>query len=314
MSDPLILTWRAHSHSSGMHLVDSNHPLQFFVGRDDAGHARVVVRGPVKPQRPQLSGLVIVDRFEDQSGKWNLTLALQDPKFEEVFVRLADDLHARTAAAPNETIAIDRVISVIDEWRRLLRSRPPGVLTMEELRGLIGELWLLLNWFTKDRTLPVALQGWLGPLGLPQDFWYEQDGHHEAKCIGPATTRVRISSAEQLDPAAMQLLILLVASTDETQAGAVCLPTLVDRVCGKLAETGDDDQPLRDRLEHLGVNLEDQFYRNTWFVVSRVDSYRVDEDFPAIRASALPSGIEQVRYQLALTTIAPWLTSSTEVS
>jgi hypothetical protein len=296
-----------------MHLVHSDHPLQFFVGRDDAGHARVVIRGTVKPQRPHLSGLVVVDRFEDQSGKWNLTLALQDAKFEEVFVRLADHLHARTASAPNEAHATDQVSSVIEEWRRLLRARPLGVLTMEELRGLVGELWLVLNWFTRDRSLAVALEGWLGPLGLPQDFWYEQDGHHEAKCIGPSTTRVRISSAEQLDPPEMQLLVLLVAGTDEAQAGAINLPNLVGRVRAALAEAGESDQPLRDRLEHMGVDLEDPFYRDTWFVVSRVESYRVDEDFPAIRASELPDGIEAVRYQVALGAVTPARTASIEV-
>ena len=34
-----------------------------------------------------------------------------------------------------------------DEWKRLLRARPTGVLSLEELRGLVGELWLLLNRF-----------------------------------------------------------------------------------------------------------------------------------------------------------------------
>jgi hypothetical protein len=314
MSDSLIRTWRERVTGAGMSMVGGPHPLQFFVGRDENGHARVVIRGPIKPQRPGLSGLVLVDRFEDQSGQWNLSLTLQDSRFEEVFLRLADDMHARTATAANETIAITRVARVIDEWHRLLSARPVGVLTMEELRGLVGELWLVLNWFTRDRSLESSLEGWLGPLGLPQDFWYEQDGHHEAKCIGPSTTTVRISSAEQLDPPDLQLLVLLVATTDETQQGALNLPSLVARVHDALTETGASDQPLRDRLDHLGVDLDEPFYQDTWFVVASVHAHTVNEQFPAIRSSALPEGIERVRYQIDLDAIRPFRTTTLEAT
>lgn len=314
MNDSLIRTWHGKVSGPGMSIVSGAHPLQFFVGRDEIGHARVVIRGPVKPQRPGLSGVVLVERFEDQSAQWNLSLTLQDRRFEEVFLRLADDMHARTASAPSEAVAIDRVTRVIDEWHRLLSRRPAGVLTMEELRGLVGELWLVLNWFTRDRSLEAALEGWLGPLGLPQDFWYEQDGYHEAKCIGPSTTTVRISSAEQLDPPDMQLLVLRVATTDETQPGALNLPNLVRRVHDALTETGASEQPLRDRLEHLNVDLAESFYHDTWFVVATIHLHTVNEQFPSIRSSALPDGIEGVRYQIDLDAMQHFCTATIEVN
>jgi hypothetical protein len=315
MTESLIRTWRTHAAQTGagMHLVDSDHPLQFFVGRNDQDLPRVVIRGRVKPQKPNLSGLVHVDRFEDQSAMWNLSLTLEDARFQEVFLRLADDMHARTATAPNETIATDRVGSIIDEWRRLLTARATGVLTMEELRGLIGELWLVLHWFTEDRSLEAAIEGWLGPLGLPQDFWFEQDGYHEAKAIGPSTTRVRISSAEQLDQPDMQLLVLLVANVDENQPGAVSLPTIVNRVHASLTSSGASDGPFLERLEHMGIDLADSFYLDTWFIVSRVSAHRLTEEFPAIRASGLPDGVDRVTYAISVDAIEPFRTRTMEV-
>jgi hypothetical protein len=297
-----------------MHLVGSAHPLQFFVGRDESGHARVVIRGSVKPQMPNLSGLVHIERFEDQTRKWNLSLVLQVSKFEEVFLRLVDDMHSRTATAPNEAVATDRVSIVIDEWRRLLQARSMGLLSKDELRGLIGEMWLVLHWFTRDRSLEVSLEGWLGPLGLPQDFWFEQDGYHEAKSIGPATSAVKISSAEQLDPVDMQLLVLLIADTDESQVGAINLPVIASRLRSALIENGSSDKSLYDRLDHLGVDLAEPFYRDTWFVVSAVDAYRLTDRFPALRASSLPDGIGRVRYQLDLAAIEPFRSPRTEVN
>ena len=314
MSESLLSTWRNNSNGPGMHLVGSDHPLQFFIGRDDTGRARVVIRGSVKPQKPNLSGLVHIDRFEDQSSMWNLSLVLQDSKFEEVFLRLLDDMNARTSTAPNQAVATDRVTVVIDEWHRLLQARPKDVMSMEELRGLVGELWLVLNWFTRDRSLETALEGWLGPLGLPQDFWFEQDGHHEAKCIGPSTTSLKISSAEQLDPSDLHLLVLTVAGTDDSQRGAINLLTIVNRVHAALTENGVSDQPMRERLDHLGVVLTEPFYQDTWFVVSNVDCYFVDEWFPAIRASDLRNGIDRVKYHIDVTAIEPVRISSTKVN
>lgn len=313
MSESLVATWREQVHGPGMHKVASVHPLQFFVGRDDTGRARLVIRGPVRPQLPGLSGVVHVERFEDSSGQWNLSLVLQDAKFEEVFLRLADDVHARTATAPNEAMAADRVHRVIDEWRRLLSPRPRDLLTMEELRGLVGELWLVLNWFTGDRTVEHALEGWLGPLGLPQDFWFEQDGYHEAKCVGPSTSSVKISSAEQLDQPIMELLVLVVATTDEAQPNALNLRTLVTRIQEALAADGASERSLLEKLDHLGVDLNASFYQDTWFVVAGVNAYRVDEDFPAIRASALPNGLNRVRYQIELDAIEEFCTSTVHV-
>lgn len=314
MSESLLRTWRAMEAGPGMHLVGGPHPLQFFIGRDDSLHARIVIRGRAKPQRPSLSGLVRIDRFEDQAGHWNLSLTLQDPRFEEVFVRLADDVHARTATAPSEAVATDRVVRVIDDWHRLLQARPRGVLSMEELRGLVGELWLVLNWFTRDRSLPAALEGWLGPLGLPQDFWFDEVGHFEAKCIGPSTSSVKISSADQLDPLDMQLLVLIMATADETQPGALNLLSLVSRVHDVLAELGETDQALRDRLDHLGVDLAEPFYQETWFVIANVYAYLVGEGFPAIRSSALADGIERVRYQIELASIEAYRIDTLEVT
>lgn len=311
----LLATWRrslldAHA---GLHLADASHPLQIFVGKTDSGAPRMVVRSSLKAGPPTLAALVAVDRYEDQSGKWNLSLTLQDPKFTEVFLRLVDDVHARSAEASNESAALERVNAIFAEWRRLLKPRSGGLLSMEELRGLVGELWLVLEVFAADRVIGAALEGWLGPLGLPQDFWYPDDGYHEAKSIGPATTTLSIASERQLDADDLQLIVLLVGNADEQTAGAVNLRTLADRVLARLSDTGGTPELLSDRLEHLGVALSETFYQQTWFVVSRLTVYEVEVDFPAIRARDLAQGVSAVHYQLELAALNRFKVSSKEL-
>ncbi|KQW47604.1 hypothetical protein ASC77_14265 [Nocardioides sp. Root1257] len=317
MSDTqLITSWRGYlaGGTAGLHLYDSVHPLQIFIGTTDAGAPRMVVRTQTKPVKPILSNVVLVERYEDKSGKWNLSFTLQDRKFDEVFLRLADDVHARSSSAANEPMALDRVGVVFDEWRRLLKPRPKGLLTMEELRGLVGELWLILNEFAASRPTSAAIEGWLGPMGLPQDFWYASDGFHEAKSIGPSTSRLRISSEHQLDENDLQLIVLQVATTDDQTVGATNLPSLVAKVRSSLAEAAASAEGLDERLLRLGVDLSESFYQDTWFLPTRKSIYKVGPDFPRIAASALSGGISRVTYQLELVDLEEFKVATVEVS
>jgi Putative PD-(D/E)XK family member, (DUF4420) len=309
MSRPQLLeTWRSHLNSgeTGLHLADSDHPLQIFIGSTDSGAPRMVLRTATKPTKPTLSNVVLVERYEDNGGKWNLSFTLQDRKFDEVFLRLADDLHDRSSTLPNERTALDRVGIVLDEWRRLLKPRPSGLLTMEELRGLVGELWLVLNEFSETRSVAAAIEGWLGPMGLPQDFWYEGDGYREAKAIGPSTTRVHISSEHQLNEDELDLMILRIANTGEDTLGSFNLPTQVSRIKSALSEIGAPSDPLDERLSRLGVNLTEPFYLDTWFVMIGGTEYDVRSEFPRIIATSLPTGVSRVTYQIELVDIEPF--------
>jgi len=312
----LISLWRKHGVSlgAGLSLVDSGHPLEFYLGRTEEGRPRVVIRTKEKPAALSLSNVVRAERYVDESGKWNIDLTVQDKKFDEVFLRLVDDVHTRSATAPNERVAIDRVGVVIDEWRRLLKPRASGVLSMEELRGLVGELWLINQEFNKTRTAFASIEGWLGPLGLPQDFWYLEEGYYEVKSIGPAIDHLKISSEFQLDASDLKLLVLLLGSTDDQSQGAINLPILVDRVLASLSEEGASPDNFNERLAWLGVNLVEHFYHETWFVVSRFMTYQVTDGFPAIRASSLESGIDRVRYRIDLAAIEDFKSSSSEVA
>jgi len=312
MSESVFLTsWRGHITlgQPGLHLTEGNHPLQFFVGVTENGNPRVVVRSSAKPIKPTLSNLVLVDRYQDTTARWNVSFTLQDRKFDEVFLRLFDDAHARSAAAHNEEDALARVTAALDEWRRLLKPRPSGVLSMEELRGLVGELWLMLHRFSLERSMDETVEGWLGPLGLPQDFWFAGSGHSEAKSIGPATTRVKISSAHQLDAEDLELLVLRAATTSEGTAGAVSLPTLVGRIRTALDEETVAAASFDSRLDRLSVNLDEAFYADTWFVVASVTDFAVTDEFPAIRSSGLAPGLGHVLYEIELSAIEEFRTA-----
>ena len=309
MSEATFLTgWRRRLAEGqlGVVLVEVDHPLEIYVGASDLGHPLVQIRSTVKPRLPELSDLVVVSRKES-GGHWVLSLALQDPRFAEVFLRLVAHLVAASRDKGTPQAAWTAVDALLDEWKRLLRARPMGVLSLEELRGLIGELWLLLNRFAMVMPITQAIAGWLGPLNAPQDFWYEESGFHEAKSIGPTATHLRVNSASQLDEPGMELIVLQVPQVAETATGAVNLLTLVGQATAalKAADASADDFELR--LKRMGVDMSQPFYADNWFRTTVVETFVVTEDFPAIRQSNLPEGVVRVRYSLSRNSIAPFL-------
>ena len=125
----LITAWRQHLAAVRRRATSRRRELiRSDLHRQD--RAGLTARGrqyQPKPTKPTLSNLVLVERYEDQAGKWNLSFTLQDRKFDEVFLRLTDDVHARSPMRRNEHVALDRVSIVFEEWRRLLQPAATGL-------------------------------------------------------------------------------------------------------------------------------------------------------------------------------------------
>ena len=315
MSERTFLAdWKARLKAGqlGVVLVEAGHPLEIYVGSSDLGHPLVQLRSSVKPDLRQISELVLATRQQD-GERWVLSLNLQDARFTDVFLRLVAHLVSASRREPTAESAWKSVAAVLDEWKRLLQMRPHGLLSLEELRGLIGELWLVLHRFAREMPIDQVIAGWLGPLNAPQDFWYESTGFHEAKSIGPSATRIKIASAHQLDEEGMELLVLQVPQVAESETGAFNLVGLADEVSALLPEPGNGANELDIRIKRLGVDLAHPYYADTWFKVSAVETFSVSEDFPAIRHGALRAGIDHVRYSLDRNAIAPFLVATERI-
>lgn len=315
MSEHLFLAdWKARLSAghSGVVLVEAGHPLEIYVGASDDGHPLTQIRSKVTPPLSEISELILVTR--SQRGEyWLLSLSLQDARFTDVFLRLVAHLVKASRSDASAEAAWKSVATVLNEWRRLLQIGPAGLLGLDELRGLVGELWLVLHRFAKVMSIDQAVAGWLGPLNAPQDFWYERTGLHEAKSIGPSATKIRISSAHQLDEPGMELVVLHVPKVAQSQPGAVNLIALVEDVSHLLSKDGGTTSELDLRVKRLGVELDHTYYADTWFRVTTVETFTVSEDFPAVRHSTLQGGIDRVQYSIDRSAIAPFLVATERV-
>lgn len=216
------------------------------------------------------------------------------PSLSLVFERLVEDVLQRLAFDASAPVAVCR--RVLDEWRALLRAAGQG-LSREVMIGLVGELEVLTLLARQNPT--GAVEAWWGPTGAVHDF--VRSGHAiEVKTVTSVDgTFVSISNLDQLDPALVDSLHLVVVHAREDSAG----PTLDERVAALLAE-GVPRDALLARVRAAGYVYESGVEVDSRFAVRSVRAWAVGDTFPGLRRGELGEarlrGVSQIRYELAL--------------
>lgn len=228
-----------------------------------------------------------VDRDDDGSI---LVLSLEDADRRDLFTTVCAD--AIAAAGEDRDLGLVRFLERLDAWRRFLRERHAGM-SREETIGLIGELLILERLVTAD---PALLGSWKSPEDGLQDF--ENAGHAlEIKTGIGAATVIRISSLDQLDAAGMDRIDLVHVRLAEDPSGRT-LADIIDDLQALLREDGSRRQ-FANGLLRRGLMPDDDVARNRPRIRERgIDTYHVDETFPALVRASVPIAVIETSYGL----------------
>lgn len=225
-------------------------------------------------------------------------LSLKEPGQIEIFETLCRDIVETGEAAQSTEEALLRTIQRTQRWHHMLRGGSVKGLSVEEQRGLIGELAFLRD-VASDLGPETAIEAWTGPNGAIKDFEFI------GTCVEIKTRRsaarpyVSISSADQLadvDDCNLFLRVLNVSSAVSPEG-----LTLHDHVnmTGRLfEEAGIAFDKWEDALFATGYDSTNDYENRRWNIGGQV-TYKVEEDFPRIMAPLAP-GVERVSYSLSL--------------
>jgi len=316
MADDFVPAWSqlVATRSSAKVEVDPTHPLRLLYGVDDYGKPLFFAITAGKPPMPEISRDVNVTRGQRTTdGKWTLALTLQDQQLFDVFAKLCLDLVEQARPAMDENDALQLFLEALAQWKHLLQPARPEHLTLEALRGLLGELWFGFKYLGTKTTAETILSAWTGPLGAPQDFNFASDKAFEVKTVRSNASAVQVSSAQQLDPLHkhLRLVVVTLEDCDPTHPDGLQLPKLANSIRASLSASPQAQAHFERILREYPVDTADPFYLEHCFRSVTHREYVVSEDFPAIRASALVPGIREVRYSLDLAILAAFLTDPT---
>jgi len=256
-----------------------------------------------------LKGVEMTLTDAEQKDTRMLVLRLVDSAHRDIFHRLCLDIVAAAGKAPTEREAVSTALARTWRWHHLLQGGGDIRLSPEEQKGLIGELIVLETLVLPYLTAKDAVSTWLGPFGAPKDFEIGRVCIEAKARRGGATPFVAISSEYQLDTNGIDELFLHVAELNEEQSPEKHAFTVTDIAAKCRASISLRDDGAVEQFDGLlaatGFRWEDD-YSDTRWSDGEHHVFRVDGDFPAIKADSCPAGVSNVRYALDLVACEPY--------
>ena len=165
---------------------------------------------PVRRRPPSCPGCVTSRcpyLTPDESDTQLLALKLLDSNQRDIFQTLCLDIISTAAQADSEAEAVSAALMRTWRWHHLLRVGRGTLLSPEEQKGLLGELFVLERLLLPRMDASSAVTAWRGPLGAPKDFEIARVAIEAKTRRGGATPSLSITSESQLDERRRRLAI-----------------------------------------------------------------------------------------------------------
>jgi hypothetical protein len=244
-------------------------------------------------------------------GRTRLIVTLTDGRYRDIFYALAEDVVTKLAEVNTENEAVSIFITRLSRWQSFMRKHGAAGLSLEARRGLIGELFLMRNHLLDRCTQDVAIASWKGCKGANHDFQFYH-GSIEVKSTSSNTPHAfHVSNINQLDsPGQGQLFVFLVL-LEESESGEASLPDVVDSLRDLFDGSALDT--FEEGLTEAGyTEAQREIYLSPRYTIRREYFYRVEDSFPRLRENVLPSGVEEVKYQVSISACVEFEVLSSE--
>lgn len=293
--------------------VELDHPLSPFWAVHPCGAPGLVIRGvplgALPPQLPTPKGIRLeAEPSPESEGLAMLTMFLEASQDREVFHQLCEDILAFSADAESASAATRKLFERLGRWQSLLGFAKGKALSDEEVRGLIGELWVLTRLIEPALGLAKALEAWVAADHHPQDFAVGR-GLLEVKTrVAGSRHEIRISSLEQLDTGQVPLhLLVLELNPAETNEPLLSLNEMIDSLLSRARRIGHElEHDASTALSAWGYVASTR-YDALRYAVAGTTVFAVEGDFPRIMRSTTDRRIGSAKYTLSLDTLGEYV-------
>lgn len=288
--------------------VESNHPLDIYVGYNEFNEKKLIliynpsIRLP-KMKDTQIIKIVEGQRRSDSRKTWILTLKKEE--YDKIFTKLCWDLIEASEHSENEEKSVKYIVFRFKKWQNLLENLKNQLLSEQVIKGLLGELFFLKEYALKRYGIISAIEGWVGPLGGDKDFLY-QDYWIEIKSVSPGKNNFTISSLEQLDSQEEgKLFLVYIEKSTKTDKNSISLQKLMSKIRKELMYETDALDLFDRKVSSIG-DINNEEYGNKYYTIKKIVEYQVNESFPRIRRDEIPAEITEVTYDISISSIKGW--------
>lgn len=300
--------WEGIDYKDGGFLqINTQHPLEWYIGYQSISQRTLLLLCNMDIASVESSKSILVSRRRREfDNRWILTFELLRNEQQDVFAILCCDIINHSCLAAEEKEALSLVTARYRQWAKLLESQKKGLMDEHIRKGLLGELIFLEKYIDSCHSILYAINGWSGPEGSDQDFIYTE-GWYEIKTIGISSSKVTISSLEQLDCHELgELVIMRVDKVPPSKSNAVSLNDIVNRIRKRISFNSEALEIFQHKLVSYGY-IELQEYSEEKYYLSKIQRYTVNESFPKLIKENVRNEIVSTNYELNLPSLDKWL-------
>lgn len=285
--------------NKGFMLVDSNHPLDIYIGYEELDQKTLLILNCEKLNGIPSSKSIIATNYQRMDGTWAISFKLIRKENEDVFVRLCWDIIESSRDA-NE-YALETILQRYSKWHKLMEHGLSGLMNHSRQKGLIGELHFLKE-LLEHNGIITSVRSWIGPEGADKDFVLSSEWT-EIKTIGLSVDSIEISSIEQLEGLRPgKIIIYFVDKTSIEDDKGFSLRYLVDELRDTIKSDSLAIEVFENKLMQYGYLDKDEYKLQKYRLGGR-NEYAVLENFPCITRESVPHQITAVKYKISLASI-----------
>lgn len=282
-----------------LRLVSSDVPFKIFVGLD-LDHKRLLALETSIKTPDILLETEAISYFRQQrlSGEWLLVLRLEKIELTPVFGRLCQDLIDTAISIQTQTGLVKFFIERLHLWKKLFQDGNNGLLEKHQIKGLLAELITLERLLDIREDKLTTLVAWTGPQRADQDFVFS-DLAIEVKAISPSTTKIGISSIEQLEAIQQLELWVYMLRDSGNQPESVNLNSQYMKIESKLSSEPMPLKIFREKMLDAGY-VEHEYYENFNFMIMDFIKFEVLDSFPKLTREHMHAGITNATYSISI--------------
>lgn len=231
-----------------------------------------------------------------------LNIYLLDADLKDVFSLFIQNILEDVAKSVTESEAVTNTLNVISKWKKLFDKINFKGLSIEQQKGLIGELLFINHLLDSQKSPSIILDAWTGPDFEDKDFVFGANGI-EVKLTSSKYPKIKITNEGQLDTQNLNELFLILYTVEDVKIDGFTLNSLINQTQQKLSLNVDQINFFNERLMLLGYLEDDKEYYSKMYSLKRTHSYYISDEFPKIIKNQLPVGVYNTSYFVELSAV-----------
>lgn len=242
-----------------------------------------------------------------------LNIYLLDNDLKDIFSLFIQNILEDIAESVTENEAVTKTLNVISKWKKLFDKINFNGLSIEQQKGLIGELLFINHLLDHQKSSSTILNAWTGPDFEDKDFVFGAAGI-EIKLTSSKYPKLKITNEGQLDAQNLNELFLILYTVEDVKENGFTLNSLIDQTQQKLSANIDELKFFNERLMLLGYFEDNKEHYNKMYSLKKTYTYSVSEEFPKIIKNQLPVGVYNTSYFIELSAVENFSVEMEEIT